>query len=530
MGISSNRLFELYKKNDPEVIRFFQYPLHPDWSDAAENVLSDYKNHEFLKILSEQNKDISNPEYLDLVQNENTVVLVTGQQLGLFVSPLYTIYKILTVILYAKKLTRDIQKFNFIPVFWLEGEDHDFEEINHAAYFNQSGQFAEVVQPEADNENGFSISKRNLPEQILDIIAMMNKDLLETEFSLNLFNDLKNIWKPGQKWNKAFAEQVQLVFKDMGLLIFNPADENVKKLSIPFFKYLIENNDKIVGAFDEQSRNTESRGFENQVFVDKGKSYIFLSYQGKERVVLQKSDSNHFTIKDTKTTWDKSELLNILKENPEWFSSTVLTRPVWQSWMLPVVSYIAGPAEIAYWAQLKIAFNLFDVQMPHVLPRLSYTILEPKIQRLINKYLIDLNDIPEDSELFVKEQLRKTKTPDLENEFNQIKVHLSKGSGSILSHVESIDPTLESVVKKTFESASNTIEKLENRILRRVEEIEGLSVKHFKEIHENLFPNGSPQERVISSIYFLNKYGPDWLNKLIEQTKIETLNRQIITL
>ena len=144
--------------------------------------------------------------------------------------------------------------------------------------------------------------------------------------------------------------------------------------------------------------------------------------------------------------------------------------------------------------------------------------------------MIDLNDIPEDSELFVKEQLRKTKTPDLENEFNQIKVHLSKGSGSILSHVESIDPTLESVVKKTFESASNTIEKLENRILRRVEEIEGLSVKHFKEIHENLFPNGSPQERVISSIYFLNKYGPDWLNKLIEQTKIETLNRQIITL
>ena len=530
MAASDNKLYQLYKRNDSHAISFFRYPLKPDWTKISEAIISNYKHNTFLKVLADQNKHIDNPKYLELLDQKNSVVLVTGQQLGLFVSPLYTVYKILTAILYSQKLSSEIKDYNFVPVFWLEGEDHDFAEINHAYYFNKDGKLSEVVHEENQNEIGFSISKRSISHKISDIIDTLQNNLQNTEFSALLFNDLKKIWKAEKKWNQAFSELIQLIFKDSGLLVFNPADEKVKKLSKPFFHQLIENNDNIVTAFIKQSDLVKDAGFDNQVFVDINKSYIFLSFEGNARLVVQKDGSDHFSIKNSEISWNTEQLLKILDQNPEWFSSTVLTRPIWQSWMLPVVSYIAGPGEIAYWAQLKKGFEIFNVQMPHVMPRFSFTLLEPKIKRLMKKYEIDISEVSGDMNNFIREQIRKTHNLKLENEFHQIKKQLTSSSEIIQNQMDAIDPTLKSVAQKTFENASSTIEKLQNRILRRIEEKESLAVQHFNEIHKSIFPNGNPQERVISSIYFLNKYGPNWLKQMIDQTEMDNFNQQIIGL
>ncbi|MEJ2545183.1 MAG: bacillithiol biosynthesis cysteine-adding enzyme BshC [Calditrichaceae bacterium] len=530
MSKSGNPIYQLYLENSPKVTSFFNYPLRPEWEKIAGNIIHNFDNNEFLKILIEQNKDIDNKRYLKLLDDKNTIALVTGQQLGLFVSPLYTVYKILTTILYAQKLSVEIKNYNFVPVFWLEGEDHDFAEINHANYFNRDGNLAEVFHEEDKNEIGLSISKRKISEQISAILDNLQNELIETEFSSALLDNLKNSWKPEKPWNQAFTDQIRLTFKDTGLLIFNPADEQVKQLSRPFFRYLIENNRSIVNAFDEQSNSIDKSGFDNQVLVDKDKSYIFLSYQGGPRIALQRKGTETFVLKDSEKPLTKQDLLNMLDKNPEWFSSTVLTRPIWQSWMLPVVSYIAGPGEIAYWAQLKEGFESFNVQMPHVMPRLSFTMLEPKIQRLMKKYSIDINQVSIDSDNFVREQIQKSQNPALEDEFKQIKKQLSDRSKKIQTQIDLIDPTLKSVIKKTFSNADNTISKLQNRILKRIEEKESLAVQHFKEIHQNIYPDGSPQERVISSIYFLNKYGPDWLNNIIDKINIDNYRNQVITI
>ncbi len=530
MAISDNKLYQLYKQNDPRVISFFHYPLKSDWIKISKTIISHYKNDAFLKVLAEQNKQIDNPKYLKLLNQKNTVALVTGQQLGLFVSPLYTVYKILTVILYSQKLSSEIKDYNFVPVFWLEGEDHDFAEINHAFYFNKDGKLSEVVHEENQNEIGFSISKRNISRQISNIIDALQNNLQNTEFSTPLFSNLKRIWKPGKKWNQAFSELIQFIFKDLGLLVFNPADEKVKKLSRPFFRHLIENNDDIVSAFIEQSVLVKDAGFKNQVSVDSHKSYIFLSFKGGARLVLQKDGSDHFSIRNSDKNWSREQLLNILDQNPEWFSSTVLTRPIWQSWMLPVVAYIAGPGEIAYWAQLKKGFEIFNVQMPHIMPRFSFILLEPKVQRLMKKYEIDINKVSSDLNYFIRAQIRKTHNIELEKEFHQIKKQLTSSSEIVLNQIDGVDPTLKSVVQKTFENAAGTIQKLQNRILQRIEEKEILAVQHFNEIHKSLFPNDNPQERVVSSIYFLNKYGPDWLTHMIDQIEMDNYNQQIIML
>lgn len=530
MAKSGNQIYQLYLENNATIESFFNYPLEPNWEEIANTISKDYKNHEFLKILAEQNKNIDNKKYLKQLDQKNTFVLVTGQQLGLFVSPLYTIYKILTTILYAQKLAAKIRSYNFVPVFWLEGEDHDFAEINHAHYFDKNANLTEVIYKEDKDETGLSISKRKISEQISDIIDTLQNNLINTEFSTPLFDNLKQIWKPGKKWNQAFAEQIQLIFKETGLLIFNPADEKVKQLSQPFFRYLIENNPSIVSAFIEQSTMLRNSGFENQVFVDKDKSYIFLSNENGPRIVLERKDTNQYVLKGTNKTLDNKKLINILDTNPYWFSSTVLTRPIWQSWMLPVVSYIAGPGEIAYWAQLKKGFESFNVQMPHVMPRLSFTLLEPKIRRLIKKYSIDFDQVSNDLDSFIREQVIKTQNPEMENEFREIQNQLSNSSERIQQHIKSVDPTLKSIIQKTFSSADNNIEKLLNRILHIIEEKESLAVQHFNEIHRSIYPDATPQERVISSIYFLNKYGPDWLNDVIDKIDIDNYKHQIIAL
>ena len=393
MATTSNQIYKLYLDNNPAVTSLFKYPLNPDWEKISSNIIRNFKNQQFLKILADQNKDINNKKYLNHLDQKNTVVLVTGQQLGLFVSPLYTVYKILTTILYAQKLSAEIKNYNFVPVFWLEGEDHDFAEINHAHYFNKSGNLSEVIYREANSEIGLSISKRLISEQISTIIDEMRSALIETEFSPSLFEQLKHIWKPNRPWHQAFCDQVRFMFNDTGLLIFNPADEKVKQISQPFFRFLVENNRDIVNAFAKQSDRLKDSGFDNQVIVDQDKSYIFLSYKDGARIALQRAQRDQFVLKNVEKPLEKQDLLNMLEKNPKWFSSTVLTRPIWQSWMLPVVSYVAGPGEIAYWAQLNEGFNSFNVQMPHVLPRLSMTMLEPKIQRLLKKYAIDINQV-----------------------------------------------------------------------------------------------------------------------------------------
>jgi bacillithiol synthase len=530
MSKPDKSIFELYKKNDPGIASFFSRTPEADWKNICEAVLKNYQNTGFIDILIRQNNSIQNQKYLNILKEKNTVILITGQQLGLFVSPMYTIYKILTTILYAQKLSEEITDYNFVPVFWLEGEDHDFAEVNHIHFFTQEGDLEELVYNETDNEKGLSISKRNLTDEITKILKLIREKLQHTEFTEPLLNGLEHTWEKGIKWHDAFSDQIRTIFKASGLLLFNPADTEVKKASHSFFKYLIENNDAIVKAFLEQSKITQEAGFANQVYVDSDKSYIFLSYKNAKRLSLQKEQPEHFFVKDSNLTWSRDELLAILEKNPEWFSSTVLTRPIWQSWMLPVVSYIAGPSEIAYWAQLKKGFDAFKVQMPHVMPRLSFTLLEPKIQRLLKKYSIDIDDVDPDADNFIKEQLKKAQPPELENQFNELNKNMDQHKSALSTITEKIDPTLQSVVKKTFGNVDHSFKKLQDKLLKRLENKESLLVRHFKEIHDNIYPDGTPQERIICSIYYMNKYGPDWLNNINGQIKMDNFDRQTILL
>lgn len=529
----ANRLFQDYLLQKAAAASFFNYPLQPPWDQVCEEVLSNYRHREFLQELGRQNEtnpDVSVREQINLLAQPNTVLIVTGQQMGLFVSPLYTIYKILTTILLSRKLSGQFKKYHFLPVFWLEGEDHDFAEVNHAQLFDKTGSIIKIEHPNQAEYHRFSMSKRLLFQEITDLLHRLRNDLQETEFSVPLFERLEKIYMPERSWSEAFAGHLQMLFEGSGLLLFNPSTLRVKEYSEEFFIQFIRENNLITEALMKQSQAILSMGYENQVPVDPQKSYLFLSPDGHGRNHLLRQSSTTFCFKDTDKSYDYQELTEQIHSHPGWCSSSVLSRPIWQSWMLPVVAYVGGPAEICYWAQLKGAFERMHVVMPVVYPRMRITLIEPKIQRLLDKFGLSYESVNPDAGAFIQEFFKNHQSPGLQEEFQQLNGYLNERAKVLKNQVMTIDPTLNNLVIKTFEHVSTSIQKLQTRIFKEIEEKEQTITKQLKTLHQYLYPDGQLQERYISSLYYQNKFGPQWIGQLVQQCKLDEHNHQVIAL
>lgn len=524
----SNHLND-YLKGKDKLTPFYAEPLSPDWKKISQNVYQNFKRHEVINELIEQNKegaDNSTQKNIDLLKKGNTLMVVTGQQLGLMVSPLYVIYKTLTTIKLAEKLNREVEGYNFIPVYWLEGEDHDFKEVNHLSYFDSSGNLAQLYLEEKESERGLSMNKRLIGQDVERLQKTLKEQLQRTDFSDALFDRLEKMYKSGGNWLEVFAAHLNSLFKGTGLLLFNVGTKRIKELSKPFFEKVIIENETLVSAFAEKSVGLEDAGYKNQVKVQKERSYLFLNYDNGPRLSLLRKNGG-FYLREPDKQFSMKELLTVVDKKPHWFSSTVLTRPLWQSWLLPTVAYVAGAAEVAYWGQLRSGFNLLGLPMPQVQPRHSVTLIEPKIERLISKYKINVHTIPPNKTKFLKDYFNRNQLATVSKAFTDFEQQALLSRQTIQELVLDIDPTLTGPTEKSFNSILSSVEKLRNRLVNRVREKEVITQKHLSTIFDALMPGGVLQERVISAVYFENKYGPGWL-KIIADKIDDNFNEHII--
>jgi len=378
-----------------------------------------------------------------------------------------------------------------------------------------NGSIKSIRLEENPSDIGLSMNKRQLTDEISALLEEFKNSLQPTDFSDDLFNKLDQIYKPGKNWLETFKEHMASLFKNTGLLFFNAGSEKIKELSHPFFRDFLEKNIDIVADFANQSKALSNAGYKNQVNIQDNKSYLFITKNGTRQSLFFKGDT--FYIKETGEEFSKNELLEMLDQNPQWFSSTVLSRPLWQSFMLPVVSYIAGGAEISYWGQLKSGFENMEIVMPHLQPRHSITLVEPKTERLLSKYEMDINLISNNKDALLKEYFSKTQLGDVTDSLSEFEKQAEQSKEKIKELINSIDPTLMGPTEKSYASILGTINKLHNKFSNTISIKEGTIQKHLTSIHESILPNTVLQERLISSVYFENKYGPDWINRILEQ-------------
>ncbi len=527
-----NSFYQDYILQKSAAHQFIDSPHQLAWDELIPRLNLESDRYQKIRtVLINQNKDLQSPKaenYLDFLRSQQSVIIITGQQLGLFASPLYTIYKIASTIKLTESLNSKMLKYKFIPVFWLESEDHDFQEVNHIGVQDKNFLPKQYVY---DGEDRGKVSLRHylIESSISSFISEVKGNLLNTEFSNELFEKLNNFYKPGRKWTMAIRDFLHELFHPYGLLFFQPGENEVKELSVDFFIQFLNNLKTLRSSFEQKSGQLLSAGFHNQVKNIAGQTFVHIEQEHIQREHLYVDGESYF-FKKSPQKYHLDEVIAKIKENPSGVSSTVVSRPLLQSWLLPVAAYIAGPGEIAYWAQLSQMFKEMDLSMPVLYPRISATLIEPKVARYIEKYSLDLEEIDLNSNLFIEQYFKQLNEDAGQNPLHNLDQMLLEESGKVEAYIKAVDPTLVDMASKSLERMRQTISNLEGRLVKAQEQKHSQVTNHLKQLHASIYPNGIPQERFQSIIYFLNKFGPEILDRIVMELEINTFDHQLLYL
>lgn len=438
--------------------------------------------------------------------SEGAKVIIGGQQAGLFGGPLYTFHKIFSIITMSEKLSKDYNT-NVIPVFWIAGEDHDFDEVNHTYAYNaqnaklQKIKYHTMTPPEASVSTYYPDKA-----QLKDALKLFFKEMNETTHSKELIEMCTKIIDQYDSWTDMFKALLNEVFKAYGLLLIDANNTELRKLEQPFIQKIIEHHQDVDASFRNNQQNTIASGLEQMIQTDTN-VHLFL-HEDNMRQLLTFKD-NQFYLSKSDKYMTKEELLQILEVEPERFSNNVVTRPIMEEWLFNTVAFIGGPSEIKYWTELSEVFNTLDVSMPIVLPRLRISYLYPRIEKLLSQYQLKQRSIIEqgiekDKEKFIRAQASQTFVDKVE----EIKVQQEKLYQSLLTEVAGNNDN-QLLVEKNNHIHQKQYEYLINRYLLNIERENEISMKHFKELSETLHPMGGLQERIWNPLQIMNDFGID---------------------
>lgn len=484
------------------------------------------------RILNEQNREylggIKALANIDLLGNENTFAVVTGQQLGLFTGPLYTLYKAVSAVKLAEKLTRDFPEYNFVPIFWLEGEDHDFDEINKVRFINGTNEFTQIeylVEGKPLERNIGATGNIAIDESISALYSSLDTLLPKTEFTSELFSLMKGYYKPGATLLQAFAMFFNHVYEDSGLVFINSNVAELKQpLSAVFLKEL-QSNAHTSTLVVQKSAELEEH-YHAQI---KAKAVNLFMFHKGGRFLIEPSESGDYYLKNTRQRFSKEELTARIAQTPELFSPNVVTRPLCQDSLLPTVAYVAGPAEIAYFGQLKSVYEYYNIVMPIIYPRASVTLVEEKVQKILEKYSLDLIELFGDVEAVlakVSEQVSEVKVDSL---FGVMESRIIEAVNEARFGIQQIDPTLNGSIDGSIQKFQQQIEVLKQKTQKAQQQKEDISLKQIRKAAMHIFPNGNFQEREFGILPFVNKYGPDFVKWISNEIVIDKFQHQVLT-
>ena len=424
-----------------------------------------------IDILKRQNVtfggDDSTAANIEMLVSENTFAVVTGQQVGLYTGPLYTILKTISTVKLAKELKERFPQFNFVPVFWLESEDHDIDEANHTYLIDKQNELVRVGF-DAENTNAEEGARKNSPpvgniefgELINSINEQLRSTMIDTDFKDKIMNMVIKNYREGNDYKTAFAGLMNDIFKGYGVIFIDPSDHEIKRLLIPVFEKELTSSPKLCETIITQSAELE-KNYDLQV---KPKVINMFFLHNNNRLLIEPRDGGKFALRNSKRRFENEEMLNTLNENPELFSPNVVLRPICQDYLLPTVAYIGGPGEISYFAQFKPAYKHYDITMPVIYPRASVSIIEGKISKFMNNFNVKLEDIFHHSFL-VSKVVDKLSEVKVEDEISKYIDDLNKIFYDMRNMTVKVDQTLLNVVDNLKDKTKQNIEQFKSKLI-----------------------------------------------------------------
>jgi len=526
------QLFIDYVENFEKVKEFYptNFRNNEDLIKNLENFNKDLEHREKLvqilkKQYADENISEKTKQNIEDLLSENTFAVVTGQQLGILLGPLYTIYKIITSIKLADQLNEVYPELKFVPIFWLEGDDHDFNEVNWIKILDNENSLTKIVyQDGLDAEtNRGPMGNYQFDLTIENFIEKISSSLRETEFKSDVINLIKKFYYPGASFKSGFVGLLKMFFDKYGLIIFDPQDIEVKDWLKDIFRKDIESYQFISEELILRSARLEEN-YHAQVKI-KPINLFYLEDGGR---YLIEPAGNDFRLKGKRKKFTKEQLVAEIASNPEKFSPNVILRPVCQDFIFPTAYYVAGPSEICYHAQIYPYYAIHNLTPPILFPRSSATLIEAKVQNILNKFELKLQDFFNDLETLATNITDKNSEIVVQNVFEEIFREIEEPFDKLKENLIKIDPTLEDVIKNAQNRISQTLGVVKEKALVAQKKKNEIIFRQIYKTSNILFPDENLQEREINFIYFANKYSLNFIDFVFENLNINLFEHQLI--
>ena len=505
-GYFSKLIGDYLEKND--ALRPF-YNQYCD-VDSFKNIIEERKNlpidrNALTAALIEQNKSVKISEKTKIniqnLNNDNCFTVTTGHQLNLFTGPLYFIYKIVTTINLAKELKENYPENEFVPVYWMATEDHDFEEVNHFNLFNK--------RYELTNSKKGAVGRMKL-EGIDELFAKLRADVGDRNGVDDILKLFSKFYSSEKNYAEATRDIVNHLFGKYGLVIIDGDDKSLKGLFSDEFRneLLIRKNHQLINSTTEKLKGL---GFKSQV-TPREINVFYLNEGLRERIVFEE---NKYKVLNTEIEFSEPEILNELQNYPERFSPNAPMRCLYQEKVLPNLAYIGGGGELAYWLQLKAMFDANQISFPTLVLRNSVLFVDKGSSQKLQKLGFMVTDLFSDAEDLIKEYLKKGSEIILELKEEEKTIETT--FNDIVQKAGGIDASLQPMIKAELQKSLKSLKSIESRLIKAEKKKEEVAVNQIMNLKEKLFPHNALQERQDNIISIFLFYGEDVVEVLINQ-------------
>jgi bacillithiol biosynthesis cysteine-adding enzyme BshC len=501
----TSRLFSDYLYHFDRVSRYYDWdPFSPASfaSAAAQIQFPAERRCALAQALREQNPEARN---LALLEAQNGVAVVTGQQVGLFSGPAYTVFKAITAARLAQRLTTE--GIPAVPIFWLATEDHDLAEVDHAWVFDSAvipARLNAVVR-----STGGPVGETVLEDVPIDQLA---RALDGFAYGAEVVDIVQQAYKPGAKLGGAFHELLQRLLQPLGIIFLDPLKPAFRQIVSPFLAEAVHRTPDILRVVQQRNDDLAQNGYHSQVFVDANTSPFFLLDRGQR--VAFKWKAGQFTNKQI--AYSPGDLQGRAAD----ISPNALLRPVMQDFALPTVAYVGGPAEVAYLAQCQPLYRELLGRMPVIVPRNGFTLLDERSVKLLNQYSLDVAGVlcPE-AEL--QSRLARCLVP------ADVKMGLARAHGNVAAEIaqvetvlEPFDPTLKAALVKSGAKIRYQLDKITKKVEREIFRRDQQAIRAAERLTNAIYPHQHLQERMYTILPFLAQHGPDLISRLSNATQL----------
>jgi bacillithiol biosynthesis cysteine-adding enzyme BshC len=455
------------------------------------------------------------------LDDPRSVAVVTGQQAGLFGGPLYTLLKAVSAIRLARHVER-VFGVPGVPVFWVDSEDHDLDEIRTCGVLDADQAFTTVALTIAAPP-GTPAAAVRLGREIEPALDALAAALPETDFTAGVLGDLRRAYANGSGLVTAFATWIEQLLGRHGLVVFDAADPAAKPLAADLFAREIATAGTSTSLARAAGGRLRDAGFHAQVEPPANGVSLFLQ-DGDRRAIRTDGDR----LRAGNEALDRTAWLHRLRADAASFSPNVLLRPIVQDRLFPTVCYVAGPNELAYLAQLKPVYAHFGVPMPLVAPRLSATLVDPAVMKFLRRTEIALPTLQPQDESALNRLLGAQLPAAVEQALDAAGDAIRDRMAAVAAAVADVDPTLTGAAESTRGRMERDLGNLQNKVVQAAKRRHQTLRRQFTRAQSQIFPHGSAQERAIGGICFLNRYGDTLLDRLLSDTTLDTSRHWVV--